>query len=286
MPNVDPLSSSLSSMFGTQRASKALGSALQKLSSGLAVNSAADGPAQLVISEMLRGQIGGIAETMRNAQEAYNVSAIAEGGASQVSDLLAQAQELAVRAANTGTNTPEQVAAYQKELDNILTTIDRTAETTRYGGEQLLNGSTPTRTFQLGPNGTAAEQATLQMPDVRTSQLGTAAGGPALSTLLSGGANDLATNPGGALKAIQQAAGEVASQRGAVGAFQNSTLETTSRQMSVALENVTATESAIRDLNFAEGVISQLNASNLLQSSIYGLRNANFTHAQMLRLLG
>jgi len=274
----------MGSVNNAAKAQNMLGKALEKLSSGLAVNRAADNPANLIISEMLRGQVSGISAAMRNSQEAFNVASIAEGAMTETSDLLVRARELAVRAAS-GTATPEQRQAYQTEMDNILASVDRIADTTRFSGEKLIDGTTPTRTFQIAPEADASARATLDMPDVRTSQLATAAGGPALETLAAGGANDLLTNPTAAIGVLDQAISEVAGARGEIGAFQTNTLQSTMNEMAVALENVTATESDIRDLNFAQGIVEQMRGQNLLQASLYGLENSNFQQQNVLRLL-
>ncbi len=213
------------------------------------------------------------------------MAAIAGGGAAEASALLVRARELAVRAAN-GTTTDTQREAYQAELDNILDSIDRIAGTTRFAGEELLDGSTPAREFQLGTGADAADRATLDFPDLRTAQLGTAQGGAALETLRTGGAADLATDPNAAMGIIDQAISEVASARGEIGAFQTNTLQSTMNELAVALENVTAMESGIRDLDFAMGVIEQMRAQNLLQASLFGVKNAGFQQQNVLKLLG
>ena len=274
----------LGALGNMKKAGGVINSALAKLSSGLAVNTGADNPAALVISEMLRGQIGGLNAAVRNAQEAYNVAAVAEGGAGQVNDLLVRARGLAVDAA--GATTDSQRGALQNELDNVLDSIDRIAGTTRFAGEELINGTTPTREFQLGPDADAAARATLDMPDVRTGQLGTAGGGDALETLRTGGANELAADPAGAIAVIDQAISEVSAGRGAIGAFQANTLQSTVNQMSVAIENVTATESGIRDLDFAQGVIEQMRGRNLLQASMTAFKNSTFQQQNLIKLLG
>ncbi len=275
----------LGSVHNAAKASGMLNKALEKLSSGLAINKAADNPANLIISEALRGQIGGISAAMRNSQEAFNVASIAEGAMAETSDLLVRARELAVRAASD-TATPEQRQAYQSELDNILASVDRIADTTRFSGEELLDGSTPTRTFQIGVEGDAAAQASLDFPDVRTSQIATAAGGDALDTLASGGANDLLTDPAAAIGVIDQAISEIAGARGNIGAFQSNTLESNMNSLSVAMENVSAMESGIRDLDFAMGVIEQMRSQNLLQAGLFGIQNSNFQQQSVLQLLG
>ncbi len=286
MPDLNTNLYALGALRGVQGADRLIGGSLKKLSSGLAINSGADNPAGLVISETLRSQISGINAAMRNSQEALNVVNIAEAGAGQASDLLVRARELAVRAANTGANSPGQVAALQTELDNTLEAINRLAGSTRFAGQALLDGSTPTRTFQLGADGAAATEATVDMPDIRTTTLGTSGGGAALETVRAGGANDLAADPNAAIQVIDQAIADVNAGRGTLGAFQKDTLQSVYNTLSVAFENVTATESSIRDLNFAEGVSDQILGANLLQAGIFGMKNANFAKQAMLQLLG
>lgn len=286
MPDLNNTVHGLGALRNLYGADRLISGSLQKLSSGLAINTGADGPADLIISEMLRSQIGGVSAAMRNAQEAVNVVSIAEGGAGQANDMLSQAKALAVQAANTGVNSPAQVTALQTEMNGILDAVDRLAGATRYAGEPLLDGSIPTRTFQLGPGADATNQATMTFPDIRTSTLGTAGGGAALDTVRTGGANDLATNPSGAMGVIDQAIAELATARGDMGAFQDGTLQAAYNSLSVAFENYTAAESNIRDLNFAEGVAAQILGANLLQAGVFGIKNASFLKQQALQLLG
>ncbi|HOX08317.1 MAG TPA: flagellin [Planctomycetota bacterium] len=286
MPDLNTNLYGLGAIRNTQGAERLTKSALQKLSSGLAINVASDGPADLIISEMLRSQIGGVSAAMRNTQEAFNMISVAEGGAGAASDMLSRARALAVQAANTGTNSPSQVAALQTELNGILDAVDRLAGSTRYAGEALLDGSGNPRTFQTGDGAGAGNQVSLDFPDIRAATLGTSGGGAALDTVRSGGANDLATNPGGAIGVIEQAITDLATARGDLGTFQRDTLQANYNSLSVAFENYTAAESSIRDLNFADGVADQILGSNLLQAGIFGIKNGNFLQQQALQLLG
>jgi flagellin len=116
-------------------------SALQKLSSGLKVNQAADNPAALVISELLRSQLGGLQRSIQNTQEANNVLSIAEGGLSEVSDQLRSMRELAIQALNSGVTSKDQVSADQAQMNANLGTISRIANSTSYSDQNLLNGA-------------------------------------------------------------------------------------------------------------------------------------------------
>jgi flagellin len=138
------INSNLPSLFAQNQLGKTnrlQQSALQKLSSGLKINQAQDNPAGLVISEYLRAQLGGLQQAVRNTQEAYNTLAIAEGGLHEVSSMLTRGRELAVHALNSGVTSSEQVSADQAELNGLLNSIGRIADTTRYSDQQLLNGA-------------------------------------------------------------------------------------------------------------------------------------------------
>ncbi len=115
--------------------------AMRKLSSGYRINQAREGPAALIISELLRSQTAGFERAIRNTQEANNVLSIAEGGLNEVSSMLRNMRQLAVHAANSGVTSSSQVAADQAELNGMLSSISRIANTTRFSDQQLLNGA-------------------------------------------------------------------------------------------------------------------------------------------------
>ena len=128
-----------------------LNKTLQKLSSGFRINVAADGPADLIISEILRSQLSGIKAATRNSQEAANYLDIAEGALIEINNLLSGLKGLAIHAANTGVVTGEQVAADQQEVDNVLRSIQRINDVTRFGGASIFRtGASAWRTFHTG----------------------------------------------------------------------------------------------------------------------------------------
>ena len=122
-------------------ANRALNSSLEKLSSGYRINTGADGPADLVISEQLRAQGNGLARAVRNTSEANNVLSIAEGALNEMNSILKKMKALAIHAANSGITSPDQVAADQAEMDSGIQTLERIANTTKYSDQFLLNGS-------------------------------------------------------------------------------------------------------------------------------------------------
>jgi flagellin len=119
----------------------ALNTSLQRLSTGLRINSGADDPAGLIASENLQDQQVGLQTAISNANRAGNIIGTAEGGLNEVSNLLTQLQGLIGQAANTGGLSADETAADQLQVDSILSTINRIAGSTTFEGNQLLNGN-------------------------------------------------------------------------------------------------------------------------------------------------
>src|SRR5499427_4454481 len=107
---------------------------LQRLSTGLKINSGKDAPAGLIASETLRSEINGINQAIDNSQRANNVINTAEGALSEVSSLLLEVQTLTNQAANTGALSPDEIKANQLQVDAILNSINRIANTTQFNG--------------------------------------------------------------------------------------------------------------------------------------------------------
>jgi len=114
---------------------------INRLSTGLRINTAADDPAGLIISENMRAQLSGIDQAVRNSQDAINYAKTAEGALDEVNRLLRDARGLAVAAGNTGTLSSSAIQANQSQLASIVSSITRTAQTTQFGSKKLLDGS-------------------------------------------------------------------------------------------------------------------------------------------------
>ena len=121
--------------------SSAQSKTMEKLSSGLKINRAADSPAQLQISENLRAQASGLKQAIDNSEMGVSLMQTAEGALEEVSRALVQARQLAVHAGNEGANDPNMLQADQSEIDNILEQVNRIATSTQYGHNYLLDGS-------------------------------------------------------------------------------------------------------------------------------------------------
>ena len=250
-----------------------LAKSLQKLSSGFRINVAADGPADLVISEGLRAQIGGLKAALRNTQEASNYVGIAEGALQEVSNLLVSMRALAVHAANTGMVTTAQVAADQAELTNANAAITRIGLATRFAGQAVFTAAA--RTFHIGEGSSVpADEVTLLAGSLAF---------PANPTTIALGATGSTANA--VITAIDVAIAAVSTRRAALGAFQKNTLMTNVNSLSVALENVTATESYIRDANMAEETSEYTKNQILVQAGVAVLAQANVASQSVLALL-
>src|SRR5215204_1674549 len=118
-----------------------LNRSLERLSTGLKINSGADNPAGLIASENLRAEKSGITQAIDNAGRASNIVGTAEGGLSEVSNLLTELQSLVSATANAGGLSQEEKDANQLQVDSILNTINRIAQSTAFQGKKLLNGS-------------------------------------------------------------------------------------------------------------------------------------------------
>lgn len=138
------INTNISSLQAIHRLSKNqsdLSMRLERLSSGLKINSGKDAPAGLIASETLRSEINGINQAIDNSSRAGNVINTAEGALGEVSALLLEVQSLTNQAANSGALSPEEISANQLQVDAILTSINRVANTTQFNGVKLLNGS-------------------------------------------------------------------------------------------------------------------------------------------------
>ncbi|MFA5864034.1 MAG: flagellin [Phycisphaerae bacterium] len=138
------INTNVTSMIATRvltAQTNSMNKALQRLSTGLRINSGADDPAGLIASETLRGQATALKAAIANGQRATNVISTAEGALNEVSSLLSQLNDAVSSAANTSGQSSDEIAAQQLQVDSILSTINRIANSTDFGGIKLLNGS-------------------------------------------------------------------------------------------------------------------------------------------------
>jgi flagellin len=244
-----------------------MGKSLEKLSSGYRINRAADDAAGLVISQGLRAQVSGLKQATRNAQDGVSVVQTAEGALTEVHSMLNRMRDLAVQAANTGSNDTAAISAAQAEVNQLASEITRIATTTKFGSRNLLNGSY-SGDFQVGANG--GEKITVTISNVGASALSVAS-------------LDL-TGASGAISSIDAAIASVSSVRGKLGALQNR-FESVINNLQVTTENLAASESRIRDTDMAAEMVSFTRNQILSQAGTSMLAQANQAPQSVLGLL-
>jgi flagellin len=263
--------------------SNKVNSSLEKLSSGLRINRAADDAAGLSISETLRTQIRGNKQAVANAQDGVNILQVAEGGLSVIAENLQRIRELTVQAAND-TNATNEREAIAREVRQRSDDISRIASTLRFNTIVLLDGSASQATLQIGANSDFSENALVigsVLQDSRVTALGLVTSS---ITVAAGGYFSDGTNARGFLATIDSAIGTLSSTRSEIGALQNR-LESTIESLTIAMENITAAESRIRDLDIARES-SELTKNQILQQAALGvLSQANQTPMLALTLL-
>jgi flagellin len=161
---------SLTAQRNLAASQKDAATAMQRLSSGLRINSAKDDAAGLAIANRLTAQINGINQAVRNANDAISVVSIAEGALAESTDILQRMRELSVQAANAS-NSADDRTNLQTEVSALVLEMDRIANTTSFGETKLLNGSFTSQAFQVGANG--GESMSVSISSARTANLGT-----------------------------------------------------------------------------------------------------------------
>jgi len=249
-----------------------LSKSLEKLSSGLRINRAADDAAGLVISEKLRSQVSGLGVAVRNAQDGISVVQTAEGALTESTSILQRMRDLSVQAQNTGAVDTAATAAAQTEVDQLAKELDRIASTTKFGSKSLLDGSYTGASgdFLVGAN--AGE--TIRVGIATMSVVG----------LFGAGVTTVNVSAATSLASIDAALSTVGSTRGTLGAVQNR-LEHTIANLSVAKENLAASESRIRDTDMAAEMTNFTRSNILQQAGTAMLSQANSQTQGVLQLL-
>jgi flagellin len=248
---------------------------LEKLSSGLRINRAADDAAGLAISEGLRSQIGGLKQASRNAQDGISVVQTAEGALTEVHAILQRVRDLAVQAANDSNNDDARTNI-QTEVTALAEELTRISASTNFNGTKLLDGTATALNFQVGASGDATESAiVVNLSSADVSAVGTAVDGLSFDT---------AANAQAAITALDTQIGNVSTARAELGAVQNR-FEHTIKNLNVAVENLSASESRIRDTDMALEMVNFTKNQILSQAGTAMLAQANQAPQGVLQLL-
>ena len=251
---------------------KSLSSSLEKLSSGLRINRAADDSAGLAISQRLRSQVDGLEMASQNAEQAKNMVQTAEGYLNEIHNMLGRMRVLAVQAASD-TVESENRESLEGEFTLLREEIDRIASAAEYNGKSLLDG-TFSGQFQIGANGTTDNTISFSIDSVSSADLGIDASS----------VSDL-TSAVSALDELTAATDAVSAIRADLGTIQNR-LEYTVASVDNAAENLASSESTIRDLDITSEVTEFTKSQILVQAGMSMLAQANSVPQNVLALFG
>jgi flagellin len=251
-----------------------LATAMQRLSSGLRVNSSKDDAAGLAIAERMYSQVRGMNVASRNANDGISFAQTAEGALGKVGDALQRMRELAVQAAN-GTNNEDDRSNLQAEFAQLNAEVERIVNGTKFNGTALLDGSTASFTFQIGAG--TEDTDTIDVDAVDLS--GTVGDVGALDI---SGAD--ATGATAAIDALDSAIVEVTTGRASMGAIQNR-FDSVIANLETSAENLSAARGRIMDADFASETMNLSRAQILQQAGTAMISQANQLPQQVLSLL-
>ncbi|MDR6690505.1 flagellin [Microbacterium sp. 1154] len=257
---------------------------LEKLSSGLRINRAADDAAGLAISEGLRSQVNGLNVAARNAQDGISVIQTAEGGLTEVHSILQRVRDLAVQAGNDSNNTDSR-KAITSEVTQLVDELERIADSSNFNGIKLLDGSAGAAgdgklSFQIGADGSASSQISV---DLGAADIKTLATDLRTSIVTTDGFAD-PTVAAATLDTVDTAIKSVSSARAELGAVQNR-FESTINSLQVSAENLSAAKSRIVDTDMAAEMVKYTASNILAQAGTAMLAQANQSGQGVLQLL-
>jgi len=254
-----------------------LSQSLQRLSSGLKINSAADGPAALIISQNLTAQLAGISQAMDNTNQAISMVQTAEGAMDEMNNLLVKAKQLALSSMSSATADKAQAGANNTEFQNIMSSLNRITVQTQYAQNGLLSGAfSAGKTVMVGAFG--KQSVKVSIVNLKSKITG----------YLSANANKISTwsKAASALKGVSKLFSVVNTQRGKLGALQTNTLQSNLNSLQSAYQNLSAAKSTITDVDFAQESANYTKYQILMQSSTAMLAQANQLPQGVLKLLG
>jgi flagellin len=240
----------------------ALSKSMQKLSSGLRINSAADDAAGAAISEKMTSQINGTDQAQRNTMDGISLVQTADGAYNEMHSILQRVRELAVEGQN-GTLTSADTAAIDQEVGQLTAELSRISSNTNFNGLNALSG---TFTPQVGADQGSGNQISFSLSTVSFASLGSASAANAIQN-------------------IDDAIASVSAARTTLGAIQNR-LEDANDNLGVYQENISSAQSRIRDVDVAAETVNFTKLQILSQSGTAMLAQANSAPQGVLRLLG
>ena len=252
----------------------------EKLSSGYRINRAGDDAAGLTISEKMRGQIRGLEQASRNAQDGVSLIQTAEGALNEIHSIVQRMRELTVQASND-TNVSTDRVAISKEIYALTSEITRIASQTEFNTKKLLNGNFKEKSLQVGANekqllGISIDAMSASALGINFNDVASKIGDSSNTTK--------ASNISALISTIDKAMSKVSTQRSALGAIQNRLEHTIANADNVA-ENLTSAESRIRDVDMADEMVNFSKNNILQQAGQSMLAQANQSTQGVLSLL-
>ncbi|WP_205230957.1 flagellin [Azospira oryzae] len=256
---------SLNAQRNLSNSNAALGLSLQRLSSGLRVNSAKDDAAGLAVAESITSGVRGNTQAIRNANDGISVGQTAEGALGQIANNLQRIREISVQAAN-GSISDSNRSQLQKEVDQLTQEISRIVQTTEFNGTKLLSGAS-TITFQIGYSGSEDNQVSIDTTNLAQVAAGSAGMNSYSAGLTATGTINVTTSAGAsaALSKLDFDIAQVANLRSTYGAVQNR-FEAVIANLQNYVENLSASKSRIMDTDFA-AESAQLTRNQILQQA-------------------
>ena len=275
---------SLNAQRNTAANSASLSTTMQRLSSGLRINSAKDDAAGLAIADRMNTQVRGMNVAVRNAGDAISMAQVAEGGLSTMNDMLQRMRELAVQASNAtnSAGSAGDIAKLDNEYKQLGAELSRMLDATQFNGEKILNTSA-SYVFQVGANAGAENQITIANGDISLSgnaAFSAVASGGASATLITGTASANTAN----IAALDAAISAVNDRRASLGALQ-SRFENTISYLRTASENQSAARGRIMDADFAAETANLSRTQILQQAGTAMIAQANQQPQSVLKLL-
>ncbi|ATF92120.1 flagellin N-terminal helical domain-containing protein [Cedecea neteri] len=267
---------SLTTQNNLNKSQSSLGTAIERLSSGLRINSAKDDAAGQAIANRMTSQIKGMTQAGRNANDGISLVQTAEGNLNEINTNLQRIRELATQAAND-TNGTSDLTSINTEITQRLSEIDRIAGGANFNGKNLLDGTTTSLKIQVGAGTSANDVITIDSTALINAKSAT------LSTGLAGNITDNSSAQA-VINAAAAAIDKVDTARSNMGAIQNR-FESTINNLNNSINNLSAAQSRIQDADYATEVSNMSRAQILQQAGTSVLSQANQVPQSMLSLL-
>lgn len=268
-----------------------LRTSMERLSSGLRVNSAKDDAAGLAIGNKMTSQIRGMTVAIRNANDGISMAQTAEAAMGSITETLQRMRDLAVQSSNTGAVNAADQAKLQTEFEQLQKEIGRIITNTEFNGKKILNGGLSGQVFQVGANTTSDNRISLTVNNL-SAAASTGLGSILLSAVVIGGSAGTsagatavtATSVGAVIDGLDRALSRIDTFRSTLGAMQNR-FTTTISNLQSSIENQSAARSRIMDADFAAETAALSRNQILQQAGVAMLSQANQAPQTVLSLL-